>query len=401
MKNILMFLSVIIYSMNHYSQVMNNDTITNAPLNSAQNIISGNGGKQITIGAYAEIDYNQKYNDSTLSNGNLDVHRMVMFMGYKFNDRTHFVTEIEFEHISEVYIEQAFLNYRINQAFNIRGGLMLIPMGIINEYHEPVTFNGVERPNLDGKIIPTTWRELGFGFTGTLNKYSIKYQAYVVNGFKSYENGATLRGVDGFRKGRQKGMESTMSSPNFTGKIDYYGINGLKIGLSLYYGNTQSKAYDGVLRSDDVAISVADSTVLGLGMVGADLRYNNKGFEARGQFVYSSISNSQQYNIYNDTDLGSSMMGYYAEIGYDVIRLFKKNAEQKFVLFTRYEFYDTHNTVSSEIVKNKSFARTDITSGFSYHLSRGTVFKGDFQLFKTNANSNIGKQFNLGLGVWF
>lgn len=383
------------------AQVMGTDTVSNAPLNSAQNIIAGNGGKRVTLGAYAEIDYNQALNDSVRSNGNLDVHRMVMFMGYKFNDRVHFVTEIEFEHIKEVYVEQAFVNYRINQALNLRGGLMLIPMGIINEYHEPTTFNGVERPNLDGKIIPSTWRELGFGITGTFNKLSLKYQLYGVNGFKSYDGTGLLRGFDGFRKGRQKGAESTMSSPNITGKIDYYGINGLKLGLSGYFGNTQSTAYDGVLKNDSEVLKIADSTIVGLSMVGFDARYTYKAFQARAQFNYSAISGTKEYNLHTGKDLGSSMLGYYGELGYDILSLIKKDAKERFVVFGRYEYYDTHNSVTDEITKNEAYARTDITLGFSYHIANGAVFKSDYQMFKTAATNEYSSQINFGLGVWF
>lgn len=383
------------------AQVMGTDTVTNAPLNTAQNIISGNGGKRVTLGAYAQVDFNQPLNDSIRRNGNLDVHRMVMFMGYKFNDRVHFVTEIEFEHVKEVYVEQAFVNYRVNQALNFRGGLMLIPMGIMNEYHEPTTYNGVERPNLDGKLVPSTWREMGFGITGTLNKLSLKYQLYGVNGFKSYDGGGTLRGSDGFRKGRQKGAESTMSSPNITGKVDYYGIKGLKLGLSGYFGNTQSTAYDGVLKDDADALKAADSTVVGLAMTGFDMRYNYKAFQARAQFNYASISGTKAYNLYTGKDIGSSMMGYYGELGYDVLSLIKKDAKEKIVIFGRYEFYDTQNTVTDETTKNDAYARTDITFGVSYHIAPGAVFKGDYQMFKTAVSDDYSNQINFGLGVWF
>ena len=162
---------------------------------------------------------------------------MVLFFGYHFNDRTTFVTEIEAEHVKEFSIEQAFVNYNINPAINFRAGLLLIPMGIVNEYHEPTTFNGVERPNSDKYIIPSTWREIGAGLAGKLEFAAVRYQFYVVNGFNGYDSGGTFRGTDGLRKGRQKGAESTMSSPNLSAKVDFYGINGLKVGflvLSLF-----------------------------------------------------------------------------------------------------------------------------------------------------------------------
>ena len=385
------------------AQVMGTDTTTNEPLNSAQNILSGNSGKRVTLGTYAQIDYNQPINDTSYSNGKMDVHRLVIFMGYKFNDRAHFVSEIEIEHVKELYVEQAFLNYKITDKINFRGGLMLIPMGIINEYHEPTTYNGVERPNMDGKIVPTTWREMGAGFSGNLDDISLKYQLYAVNGFNSYNGGATLRGSDGFRKGRQKGAESFISSPNFSGKVDYYGIRGLKIGAAGYFGNTQSTAYNGILRSDTTqAMERADSTVLGIAMFGLDARFNYKALQMRGQFVMANIDNSNAYNVYNSKDLGSSMMGYYGELGYDVLSLIKKDAKERVVLFGRYEFYDTHNSVAGDLEKNDSYARTDITLGVNYHVANGAVIKGDYQMFSNEAEGNEpSSQLNFGIGVWF
>ena len=125
------------------AQTNKTDT-TNQPLNSAQNVLNNTSNKNFTIGGYGQIDYNQGFNDSTSTNGKLDVHRMVVFMGYKFNDRVDFVTELEFEHVKEVYVEQAFLDYSFSSAFNVKAGIILIPMGYVNEFHEPTLFNGVD-----------------------------------------------------------------------------------------------------------------------------------------------------------------------------------------------------------------------------------------------------------------
>ena len=123
--------------------------------NSAEKIIAGNSG--LNIGGYAQIDFNLESRDGTIhNNGRLDVHRLVTFIGYNFDDKTSFISELEFEHVSEVYVEQAFLDYRFKDNISLNTGLMLIPMGIQNLYHEPPTFNGVERTNVDKYIIPTT-----------------------------------------------------------------------------------------------------------------------------------------------------------------------------------------------------------------------------------------------------
>ncbi len=359
--------------------------------------------EKLTIGGYGQIDYNQPFNDTARSNGNLDVHRMVILMGYQFNDKVNFVTEIEFEHVVEVFVEQAYINYKVAEPFSIRAGLMLIPMGIINEYHEPPTYNGVERPNIDNTIIPTTWREIGAGFVGNVDKLSIKYQAYVVNGFLGYNGGGTLRGSDGFRKGRQKGAESTISSPNYSAKIDFYGISGLKIGAAAYVGKTQSTLYNGLLNSDTTgALARADSSVVGLTMFGLDARYQYKAFQFRAQVIQATITNSDAYNTFTGKDLGSSMLGYYGEIDYDVLSIFKKEAKEKVILFGRYEFYDTHDKVAKGTDKNDSYTRTDITFGINYKVSDGAVFKADYQLLDNKAEGNTpSKQINLGVGVWF
>ncbi|PCJ27454.1 MAG: hypothetical protein COA97_03705 [Flavobacteriales bacterium] len=383
------------------AQVISTDTTTNAPLNSAQNLL--NSTKKLTVGGYGQVDYNQGFNDTASTNGKLDVHRMVLFFGYKFNDRVNFVTEVEFEHVKEVYVEQAFVNYRIADPISLRAGLILIPMGIQNEYHEPTTFNGVERSRVDNDIIPTTWRELGLGFSGNIDGLSLKYQVYAMNGFLSYDGGGKLRGKDGFRKGRQKGAESTMSSPNLSAKVDFYGIKGLKVGLAGYYGNTQSTLYDGLSNSDTTGLAEqADSSVIGMSMVGFDVRYTFKGFQARGQIISSTLSNTKEYNEFTGNDLGSSMFGYYAELGYDLISIFKKDAKERLVLFGRYEIWDTHATVAAEQTKNHGYRRSAITTGFSYHIARGAVLKADYQIFDNEAEGNTpSNQFNLGVGVWF
>jgi hypothetical protein len=331
---------------------------------------------------------------------------MVMLFGYQFSDRTQFVTELEFEHVSEVYVEQAFLQHKINKSINFRGGLLLIPMGIVNEYHEPTTFNGVERPLVDNKISPTTWREIGFGLSGTIQPASLKYQAYLVNGFNGYDGTAKLNGKSGLRSGRQKGASSYISSPNFTGKVEYYGIRGLNIGLSGYFGDTQSKLYNGIAKDNDAALAKADSSVVGISMIGLDARYNLKGFQLRGQFYSVSLSNTDEYNRFtgkNKTtpnDLGSLMTGYYVEAGYNIFRHLEK-VNSELIPFVRFEGYDTHAEVPSNITRNQSYKNAVITSGLTLKLAQGAVLKTEMQWVKPDGADSYTKVFSAGLGVMF
>lgn len=352
--------------------------------NAAQRILSGNINSGVTVGGYGEIVYNQPEG----KNGTLDVHRLVLLFGYKFNDKVQFVTEVEIEHVEEVYVEQAFLQYSLNDNINLRGGLMLVPMGIVNEYHEPTTFNGVDRPSVDHDIVPSTWREIGIGVAGKLNEVSLRYQAYMFNGFASVNGDKVLGGSSGLRNGRQKGIESTVNSPNFAAKLDYYGILGLRLGLSGYFGRTQAE--DGM---EDV-----DGTDVGISMLGLDARYGYKRFTARGQFIHASLSDTEAYNILYDTDLGSALQGWYLEAAYNLLPLTK---QQQLFAFARYEDYDTHASVDGNLIKNDSYARNEWTFGLSYKIAPGAVVKADYQ-FKDNATDiEIPNQLNFGIGVWF
>jgi len=392
MKN-LIYLIALSFTAISFSQTAPDSIQSNPQLqqNSAQRILSGNFGKAVTIGGYGEMVYNQPEGD----NGKLDVHRLVLLVGYKFDEKIQFVSEIEVEHVEEIYVEQAFVNYAVGNNVSIRGGLMLVPMGIINEYHEPTTFNGTSRPAVDHDIVPTTWRELGVGVTGRFPEISLGYQAYIFNGFKSTASDGDggvngfLKGKDGLRGGRQKGIESTVDSPTFSTKLDYYGIPGLRLGLSGYFGQTQAE--------DDV--EDLDGANIGISMIGFDARYAFRKFTARGEFVYASLTDTDDYNTLTGKDLGSALMGFYVEGAYNLLPL---TAKQKLFAFARYEQYDTHANTEGGLVRNDAFNRQDITVGLSYHITNGVVVKGDYQI-KDNAleGAEVSNQLNFGIGVWF
>ena len=376
MKNIpflMLFLASYVYTQNQFNSAT-------TQLNNLSSIEKG-----LSIGGYGEITYNSIYGSSTPAE--VDVQRLVMLFAYKFDDRTSFVTEIEFEHVKEVYVEQAFINYSVVDGVNLRGGLMLVPMGIVNEYHEPTTFNGVERPSLDNKIVPTTWREMGIGVSGRINNASIRYQAYLMNGFLSYGESHKLRGSDGLRKGRQKGAESVASDGNFAGRVEYYGFPKLKLGLSYYSGNTQTTN------------PIQSNTQVGLTMFGFDYRYVNGHFSSRGQLISASLSDTEAYNVAGTTDLGSAMGGYYIEGAYNLLPL---DRSQKLDLFIRYENFNTHQKTAGDLIANDAYHRNETTFGLSYHIANGAVFKMDYQSKATavDGSAAVG-QLNMGLGVFF
>lgn len=363
--------------------------------NALQNMIDGEGAEKFTIGAYAQIDYNQRLKDSLRYNGMAEVHRLVTFMGYRFSHKTMFVAEIEYEHVNELYVEQAYVNHVIRPWLQFRGGLLLIPMGIINEYHEPTIFNGVERPSVDNAIVPTTWREMGAGFAGKFDQLSLRYQLYLVNGPLSYKDGSgQLQGSNALRNGRQKGIRSVVTSPNVSAKIDWYGVSNLTTGLAAYAGKTQSTAFN---RLAEVDQSFADSTIVSVFMAGIDARYTMKSLELRGQYILGSFGNTNAYNTLTGKDLGSSIYGFYVEAAYDVL----PNKKQELKPFVRYEQYDTHAKTAGLLAKNEAFSREEIFLGLSYHPVKGVALKADIQFAKNKTMKSYAKIINTGIGIWF
>ena len=366
--------------------------------NTAQKIIGSNQG--LHIGGYGQIDYNRTINDDLNYNAKLDVHRLVTFLGYNFNEKTSFVSELEFEHVVEVYVEQAFLSHNIRDNFSINAGLMLIPMGIQNLYHEPPTFNGVERTNVDKYIVPTTWREMGVSVNGRIMDNTLSYELMLVNGFNGYDGEGVFSGNKGLRSGRQKGAESYMTAPDFASRFSYVGIPNLNLGLSTYFGESESTAYNGLDLSDKNAVLSADSTIIGINMMGIDGRYQKGALQLRGQYIVADLSNTNQYNTFTGKDLGSKMLGYYAEAGYNLLS--EKETKNELIAFARYENYNTHKEVEEGGISiNSNYDRKDVIIGLGLKLAKGAMFKIDYQI-QSNGNSNPRTdQINIGTAVWF
>lgn len=357
-------------------------------------------GSGLTIGGYGQIDFSQPLEDGKTYNATLDVHRMVLLFGYRFNEKTIFVTELELEHVSEIYVEQAFLQHRVAPWLNVKAGLILVPMGIVNEAHEPPFFNGVERTETDTRIIPTTWREVGAGIAGTFPEVGIGYQIYLLNGFKSYDEVGLLRGSDGLRKGRQKGMESIMNNIAVAARAEVAMLPGLKVGASFYRGLTQSTLFDAVSKSDASGLSKADSSIVGVTMAGADLRYSHPYFTVKGQYVAAFIDNTEAYNPFTGKDLGSFMTGYYAEISSDILPGHLKSNRQ-LRPFIRFEETDTHARVSGLTLRNGLYKRQVLTLGVGFWLTDGAVVKIDYQWIDNSSEKPVANLLNLGVGVVF
>ncbi len=163
--------------------------------------------------------------------------------------------------------------------------------------------------------------------------------------------------------------------------------------------------YDGISRDNSIEVAIADSSVVGISMLGFDARYRRRGFELRGQIYYSSINNTSEYNYFTSSinepnNLGKAMYGYYAEISYDIFNLIDKFSSQ-LVPFLRYSSYDTQLSVAEGIARDEGFQKVIITTGLGWRINPGVVLKTDFQFIKSKLEENYNKTFNAGIALWF
>src|SRR3977135_2436867 len=114
--------------------------------------VTAQDNEHTTLGGYGEVHFQNAGGPKTP--GIVNVARFVAFISHQFNDKIALRSELEVEDTKieaghdagEVSVEQVYLDYMLSQSITFRAGLVLPPIGIINETHEPTTFNGVERP---------------------------------------------------------------------------------------------------------------------------------------------------------------------------------------------------------------------------------------------------------------
>ena len=350
--------------------------------------------KGVSIGGYGEMLY-QNFS-STLEDGTpnsktdeLDYLRAVVYFGYKFNDKFLFNSEIEFEHAStdkegSVSVEFAYVDYLWQKPINVRAGLLLLPMGFLNELHEPTVFLGARRPATETRIIPTTWREGGIGIFGDLGPFA--YRTYVVNGFDA--SGFTAAGLRG---GRQKGSKAKAEDFAWTGRIDYVGTLGLLVGLSGYYGNSGQGLTDAA-GTIDVPTGILEGHI--------DWRW--KGLQLRLLATRATLDDVARLNdalsLTGDESIGETMVGGYVQLGYDVFTWVK--GKSQLTPYVRWESLSTQDSVPDGFTANPA-TKTEIrTFGIEYKPLTQLVVKLDYQETSNEARTGY-SQFNVSLGYVF
>lgn len=367
----------------------------------------------LSLGGYAEGNYQAIVNDAEGEKNHTDLYRVVLYAGYKFNESIVFNSEVEFEHATTeatatsgsgaVSVEFATLDYFWRPWANARAGLVLIPMGFINEVHEPPYFLGVFRPVVERFLIPTTWSENGVGIFGEIAE-QIDYAFYITNGLnaKGYE-------ASGIREGRQKGNEALAEDPAFVGRVDWTPLPGLLVGVSTFVGNAgQDQSFE--VTGVPVPVELP-STLTALWDLHA--QYEWRGLHLRGLFTMTHIDDAGALTLaLRPEDQGgigmigateviaSDLIGGYAEIGYDVLQWILPESDATLEPFFRFEYLDTQWKVPSGFTPDNANEQQVYTVGLQYKPIPNVVLKADYRNMTANAGS-APDEINLGIGLAF
>lgn len=258
------------------------------------------------IGGYGELHYNNlDADDSANDVDQIDFHRFVLFFNHEFSDRVNFFSELELEHSlagdgapGEVELEQAYVDFALTDTLSAKAGLFLLPIGIINETHEPPTFYGVERNDVESIIIPSTWWEAGAALNGHFAN-GLSWDAALHSGLAIPTSGSSAFRV---RSGRQKVAEALASDPAYTVRLRYSGVPGLDLGASFQYQSDASQvAGDGLdagkLFAINASYTVGDFTMKG---VYAEWDFDGNAVEAVGADSQSGWYFEPSYRFYTD-----------------------------------------------------------------------------------------------------
>jgi len=346
----------------------------------------------LSIGGYGEANYrNQLGSEGT---DRADALRFVSYIGYKFTEKLIMNAEIEFEHGTtgstpssgggSASVEFMALDFLHSDKLNARAGLVLLPMGFINEVHEPPSFYGVFRPETEKRIIPTTWRELGVGIFGNLTE-DLQYRAYVATGFN-----AAGFSSSGIRGGRQKGNRALAESLAFVGRMDWTPGDDWLLGGSFYVGN-----------SGQDQGGIPDARLI---MWDLHAQYDNGPWHARALFAMNHLdeagSLSSALGTSSSSPVAEQMLGGYAEVAYDVWPLLFDREDKFLAPFVRLEYVDTQNQVPSGFSRNGLRRFWLTTAGLQYKPHPNVVLKAEYRYYDPQ-DGTIPQELSLGMGFAF
>lgn len=335
--------------------------------------LASSWAERTQIGSYGEMHYNNldNQNGDGGDKDELDFHRFVFFLGHEFSDTTRMFSEVELEHSiagedqnGELELEQAYIEHDLNSTTRLKAGLFLVPVGILNQTHEPGTFYGVERNNVERNIIPTTWWEGGLALSGEIAP-GWSYDTAFTSGLKLDADEGQWK----IRDGRQKVSEADASDPAYTANLKYTGVAGLELGATVQY---QQDIYQGEYGQDVDAM-----------LYSAHVAWRSGPFGLRAVAASWDIDDA-----INTVQAGADTQeGWYVEPSWLLLR--------DLGIFARYSEWDNQAGGGGDT----QFSEWDV--GFNYWLEENVVFKLDYQFQDVPANQKELEGLNLGVGWSF
>lgn len=356
--------------------------------------------KNFSLKGYGAINY-YKYDFDTDPNlkDKIDAERLNLYLEYKFNEKINLKTEIEFEHGGtgssigldtqeefgefeqevekggEVKLEQVHINFQIKPYFNIRAGRMKMYFGLHQTLDLPTRYFTTHRQEMENEILPLGWYENGIEIYGKILP-KLQYKFYIVNGLDA--TGFSSRGW--IKGGYQQRFElSTAESPAFALRMDYnfHGEKDNFIGFAAYVNDAAANRPKNDMKQ---------TAYVTIGELHAS--YNIKRLRCNAIALYGNLENSDLVSLKNAnlsnalgvkrTPVGKNVLGFSAELGYDILPLLHYHSSQKLYPFLRYDFYDTMYATEGEIVQNPRWERSSITGGINWFVHPQIVAKAQY-----------------------
>ncbi len=345
--------------------------------------------------SYGEVNFNHYTKDS--SRDQADLRRFVLGLQHRFDPKTKLVAELEWEHAvtsaedkGEVEIEQAYVERQVSNDWAARMGLFLIPVGLLNESHEPTAYYGVERNFVETRIIPSTWREGGVQAVGDLGN-GLTLQAGVSTGFNinNWDFSSDSEGRESpLGSVHQEMSQAASRDAAFFGALNWRGVPGLQLGGSVFTGNSGQ----GSTTRPQVRVTLWD----------LHARYTPGAWDLSALVSQGYFSNSAEFNqvpeaVGADTLLPSRFGGWYVQGAYKAWR----SGDYLLTPFVRYERFNTASAfadIGQGLTPAAQKAESVWTAGLNFYISEGVVLKADYQNFHEASDDN---RLNLGLGWSF
>jgi len=352
-------------------------------------------GPATVISSYGEVNYNRPVHDA--SKAQADVARAVIGIEHRFDDKTHMVSEFEWEHAvassgdaGETEVEQLYVERQFDNGMRGKAGLYLIPSGLLNTSHEPTAYYGVERNFVETAIIPSTWREAGLGLSKTLDN-GLTWDLGLTTGFdlnkwdfsaESEGKASTLGSI------HQEGQLARARDLAVHGALNWRGVPGLLLGGSLFTGGA-GNAQSG-FAANDARVTLWELHV----------RYNPGALDLSALYARGTISDTAALNLQNAgsaTPVPSSFQGWYTQAAYRVWH----SGDYTLTPFVRYEQFNTAKTFAAMpagIANNAGPDQKVSTVGANFMIGEGVVLKADYQKFH---NDSALDRVDLGFGYAF